>query len=509
MSTQHFFVQDVIRSEDEPRRLQRLHEENARTRWFNIRHRNSQPILYVYDRFGPLCDSTAGDGADVASTFPTIVSFIGKSGVGKSTLVRAMLLLGSLNGQLVQADDISVLASNQSRMTAFRNISSSQGPLPVTRSGHVDHLADPTTFGVHLYRDEKASRGPLSSQAGYTLFADCEGFFTGATQTNAERLTSGRGSAPLGDDALEANLLYKAPVTASISTQDGQGQAELYYARFLYSISDVVVFVTNEDQNITSLLVSALEWAATAVLHSVNYPSRKTLIIVRNGAIGQRQQIIDAESLERLYLDQKTVILWKKPGILQTFVNDYNSRQEQYSKHIYDNRDLYDVLFDKTLCFCIPRVDDIEEYRDETTFAQYLGLRTLIDEASSRSISMRSQVWMKYEVASFSHMLFAAFEHFRTSDKPFNFNQVVRISKPNPQTFLNHIANFLRLALNAPSSRRFKGMIPDIIALDLVVWSMRTLHQGKRPFRARFLHCLTSASSDGSGTHFRFRLSRG
>ncbi|EXJ60327.1 hypothetical protein A1O7_04479 [Cladophialophora yegresii CBS 114405] len=392
-----------------------------------------------------------------------------------------MLLLGSLDAQKVGTDDISVVASNHSRLTAFSNVSSSQGPLPVTRSGHVDHLADPTTFGVHLYKDQKPLRGPPSSPAGYTLFADCEGFFTGAAQTNAERLTSGQGITPAEEDALEANLLYKEPVTANISTQDGQGRAESYYARFLYSISDVVVFVTNEDQNITSLLTSALEWAATAVLHSVNYPSRKTLIIVRNGAVGQRQQIIDTESLERLYLDRQTVNLWRRSGILQTFVNDYNRRQDKYSKHIYDNRDLYDVLFDRTLCFCIPRVDDIEEYRDEKAFAQYLGLRTLIDEASRRAVSMRSQVWMTYDVASFSQMLFAAFEHFRTSDKPFNFNQVVRISRPKPHSVLGHIANFLRLAMNTIHSRETKAMIPDIIALNLVVWAMRNLHQVADP----------------------------
>ncbi|OCT52873.1 hypothetical protein CLCR_09577 [Cladophialophora carrionii] len=481
MSTQHFFVQDVMRSEDEPRRLQKLHEENARTRWFNIRHHNSQPYLHVYDRFRPLCDLPAGDGADASSTFPTIVSFIGKSGVGKSTLVRAMLLLGSIDAQQVDTEDVSVLASNQSRMAAFKNISSAQGPLPVTRSGHVDHLADPTTFGVHLYKDEKGLCGPPSSPAGYTLFADCEGFFTGAAQTNAERLTSGRGITPAEDDAMEANLLYKAPVTANMSTQDGQGRAESYYARFLYSISDVVVFVTNEDQNITSLLTSALEWAATAVLHSVNYPSRKTLIIVRNGAMGQRQQIIDTESLERLYLDRQTENLWKRSGILETFVNDYNSRQDKYSKHVYDNRDLYDVLFDRTLCFCIPRADDVEEYRDERVFTQYLGLRTLIDEASRRAVSMRSQVWMRYDVASFSQMLFAAFEHFRTSDKPFNFNQVVRINKPHPRSLLSHIANFLRLALKTTYVRGIRAMIPDIVALNLVVWAMRTLHQVADP----------------------------
>lgn len=492
---QHFFVQDVLHSEDEPEKLRQLHEQNAETRWFNIRNRNSQPMLYVYDRFGSLCKSVLDGGSEAPKSFPTIVSFIGKSGVGKSTLIRAMLLLGNLDLQQVQADEISLPTANQSRMEAFRKARWSQGAMPVTRSGHINHLVDPTTLGVHLYRDGGGSTAPHSNSDDFNLFTDCEGFFTGATQTNAERLTADRSRTPVNEDAAESNLLYREPVTADSYTKYGQEGAELYYAKFLYSVSDVVVFVTNEDQNITRLLVSALEWAAAAILHSVNYPSRKTLIIVRNGAIGRSQQIIDSESLEQLYLERQKMILWKTSNILQEFVKDYNSRQDKYSRRIYDNRDLYDVLFHKTICFCIPHLIGIEEYGDETMFTQYLKLRTLIDDSCQRAIDLRSKMWMKYNVSSFSQMLFAAFEHFRINDKPFNFSDVARISKPSPQSLPSHIANYLRLALDdQESSEESKAMIPDIIALSLVVWSLRTLDYGKMPyFAAKLLSFLNSS----------------
>ncbi|KIY03273.1 uncharacterized protein Z520_01740 [Fonsecaea multimorphosa CBS 102226] len=468
LTIQHFFVKDIIHSEDETETLRQLHEQNAATRWFNIRHRNSQPVLYVYDRFGPLCEPTADPTSSVAATFPTFVSFIGKSGVGKSTLVRAMLLLGNLDVQQIKDDDISNLLTNQSRFETLKAAISSQQEMPVTRSGHVDHAADPTTLGVHLYKDSSCIDTPQSTGSGFTLFADCEGFFTGATQTNAERFTADQ------EDATEANVLYKAPVTAASYARDGQQGAELFYARFLYAVSDVVVFVTNEDQSITLLLVRALEWAATAVMHSVNYPSRKTLIIVRNGALGHSQQFADNELLEKLYLNRQD-FLWKASPILQRFVNDYNSKQAEFSKHIYRNQDLYDALYDRTICCCIPHVNDIEENRDETMFTQYLKLRTLIDDASQRAINMRSKGWMKYNVSSLSQILFSAFEHFRTNDRAFNFNEVARISKPNPHSFSDHIANFLRLALEPPPSVKTRAMIADMIALNLVVWSMRNL----------------------------------
>ncbi|KIW76465.1 hypothetical protein Z517_11211 [Fonsecaea pedrosoi CBS 271.37] len=495
MTVQHLLVRDIIHSEDQTETLRQLHEQNAATRWFNIRHRNSQPVLYVYDRFGPLCEPMGADPttSSTAATFPTFVSFIGKSGVGKSTLVRAMLLLGNLNIQQVQDDDIYNLSTNQSRVDTIVAAISSQQEMPVTRSGHVDHAADPTTLGVHLYKDEKGSSSNSGSSTdatdGFTLFADCEGFFAGPAQTNAERFTADQGNRArtatptttnnnnhsiANEDATEANVLYKAPVTAASYARHGQQGAELFYARFLYAVSDVVVFVTNEDQNITLLLVNALEWAATAVMHSVNYPSRKTLIIVRNGALGHSRQFVDNELLERLYLDRQA-FLWKSSSILQDFVDDYNSRQDGFSKHIYRNRDLYDALYDKIVCCCIPHVNDIDERGDETMFSQYLKLRTQIDEASQRAISMRSKGWMKYNVSSLSQILFSAFEHFRTNDGAFNFNEVARISKPNPQSFSDHVANFMRLALESSPSGTARTMIPDIIGLSFVVWAMRSL----------------------------------
>ncbi|OAP65530.1 hypothetical protein AYL99_01502 [Fonsecaea erecta] len=482
LTVQHFFVRDIIHSEDETETLRQLHEQNAATRWFNIRHRNSQPVLYVYDRFGPLCEPIADPTSSAATKFPTFVSFIGKSGVGKSTLVRAMLLLGNLNVPKINDDDISDLSTNQSRWETLRAAISSQQEMPVTRSGHVDHAADPTTLGVHLYKDGSSLRTSQEDASSFTLFADCEGFFAGAAQTNAERFTTDQGRASAHEDATEANVLYKARVAAASYARDGQQGTELFYARFLYAVSDVVVFVTNEDQNITFLLVRALEWAATAVLHSVNYPSRKTLVIVRNGALGYSRQFLDNELLERLFLDRQD-FLWKTSPVLQDFVNDYNSKQDRFTKHIYRNRDLYDALYVKIICCCIPHVSEMEEQGDETLFAQYVKLRTQIDDASQRAIDMRSKGWMKYNVSSLSQILFSAFEHFRTSEKAFDFNEVARISKPNPKSFSDHIANFLRLAFESPASSKIRAMIPDIISLNLVVWSMRNLTHVVDPAR--------------------------
>jgi energy-coupling factor transporter ATP-binding protein EcfA2 len=476
---QQLFIQAVIHSETSTEKLKQLHDRDVLARWFKIGQSRPHPTLRVYDRFGPLCDPGRSGNSKTTNTFPSFVSFIGKSGAGKSTLVRAMILLGMLKHPgLLANNDGSNNSSNLDQIEAFTKILSSHREVPATRSGNIEHLTDPTTLGVHLYQDGRGSSASQGAQDSFILFADCEGFFAGPAQTNAERLTSPEGGSSPSQEA-PANLLYQAEVTAPSYTQEGQHSVELFYARFLYAISDVVIFVTNEDQTIKQGIMNVLEWAAAAVFNSVNNPSRKTLIVVRNMALGHNRELYGDGFLAKLYLDNATN-LWEHSDKLMKFVTEYNSRQDQFGKHIYENRDLYNVLFDDIICCCIPHVKDVEGQYDDELFKQYQQLRTRIDGASQRARSLRSRSWMQYNVPSLSHILLKAFEHFRASDKPFDFYKAARKDSPNPQSSSNHIANFLRLAFDSDCDpMKIKEMIPAVIALSFITWFVRNLSHGK------------------------------
>jgi hypothetical protein len=94
------------------------------------------------------------------------------------------------------------------------------------------------------------------------------------------------------------NLLYDRPIISPEYGSHGKEGAELFYARFLYAFSDVVVFVTKEDQRLQEDMQRVLEWAVSAVDKSVNHLAQKTLIIVRNMANHHATEFYDGQFLK-------------------------------------------------------------------------------------------------------------------------------------------------------------------------------------------------------------------
>jgi patatin-like phospholipase/acyl hydrolase len=468
------FSHTVIHSESKSEMLRRLHDDDKLARWFNIRHDDNHPKLCVYDRFGKLCDPSRSGNIATINQYPGFVSFIGKSGVGKSTLVKAMVLLGAINesGLLSKnSDDFS-----PADLEAFAKILSSPREVPVTKSDKIDDLTDPTTFGVHLYKDGQSGARSDGDAKFPIFFADCEGFYAGKALPNSERYAE-QGSE--GVRELQRNLLFEAEIQSpAYRTQDKVG-VELFYARFLYAVSDVVVFVTDDDNLVQSSITSILEWAAAAVLNSINHPSRKSLIIVRHMANSRRPELYDDAFLQRLYLKPSPEV-WKGSKVLEKFVADYNSKQDTRDC-IYKNADLYRVLFSDISCCCIPNKNSVD-CQPEELFRQYQHLRSKLDYASTQAQSLRQKGWTQYNVPALSSILVKAFEHFRLSDEAFDFYLAARKDNPTPRSFPDHIANFLRLALRSPlAASTVEKMIQQNIALSFVTWALRNFNHWVEP----------------------------
>jgi hypothetical protein len=492
-------VEAITHSETNPEKQRKMHQRDEEARWFNMRRDPTigKPELYVYDRFIHLCDPTRSGNKATKNHHPSFVSFVGDTSVGKSTLVRAMLLMGVVNSSRFFPSDNgrSAAQSDEVLVDAVKRLNERGKDGPVTRSGNIKHLTDPTTLGVHLYLDQGTTMKPADSSAQVPdaqypiLFSDCEGFGAGDAMTNAERLDSdtperrgrelgvSRNRSPSRTEQLALQLQVKPHCYSR-----GKEGVDLFYARFLYAISDVVVFITKEDQRIQSELVRVLEWASRAVHKSVNHPSRKTLIIVRHMASIHEPALYDAEELRQLYLySDPNKHLWEDSEILKEFVHDYNNKPEtvvRYDSRITSNDRLYKALFNKITCCYIPNKAKVKG-RPQELFKQYRALRLLIESSVRDGLSLRAESVMQYNVPALSHILTRAFEHFAKSEKPFDFYLAARRDNPNPQSMQDHLANFLRHSFECEvDATMINNMVIEVTSIALLIYTYHNFEIG-------------------------------
>jgi hypothetical protein len=328
----------------------------------------------------------------------------------------------------------------------------------VSKSANAEHLADPTSFGVHLYRDFSTAEGAQSLRKTPILFADCEGLQAGQAFSNAQRVHS---------KTRQQNLILDLPITAKSYGKDGKAGIDLFYARFLYTISDVVVVVLSSDNKLLPDMRRLVEWAASAVYRSVNQLAQKTLILVRNMAPFDLDDFYDAERLKESLLGDLPN-LWVGSDFLTEFVTDFNSKQSWKERKIHDNNDLLSKFFSTIRACNIPNTRTVPVHR---AFEQYRALRYQIVDASQKSQILRFKNWMQYNVPMLSHILSRAFEHFRTSDEPFDFYTAARNDNPNPKSVSDHISNFVRHMHLLPEFP--EDMVSNIVGLCLITWAIR------------------------------------
>ncbi|KAH0542304.1 hypothetical protein FGG08_003331 [Glutinoglossum americanum] len=382
-----------------------------------------------------------------------------------------MVLMGRIDpsGKAYDPKD----GEEERKIEGLREILAARAYGPVTRSAYVKHLSDPTSFGVHLYRDEAAitvgqSEGYEDSDSRDTpiLFADCEGFGAGSATTNAQRADSASYSL--------SRLISDLPITAASYGRDGKDGVDLFYARFLYAISDVVVFVMSGDTKLYPEMQKLAEWAASALYRSINHVAQKTLVIVRNMAGLHTTDLYSADTMKSS-LFGNLGNLWEGSKILKTFRTNFN-RDQPETHWIHDNDGLLNKLFSK-VHFCY--IPDAAKAPSSEVFGQYQILRRQIVTASQESQKLRSRAWMQYNVPMLSHILNRAFEHFRTSDDPFDFYKAARNDNPNPVSVSDHIANFLRHLHLTPGFP--PSMIPGVISIGLMSLALRTFSSDTDP----------------------------
>ncbi|EWY81854.1 hypothetical protein FOYG_16063 [Fusarium oxysporum NRRL 32931] len=388
------------------------------TTWFGVvRDPSQQQVFQDYGRFAALMSESQSEESE--DRFPQLVSFIGQTGAGKSTLIKILI-------ERAQAESITKL------------------PSPVTSSAN-DRLA--TTGDVHLYGEPSSfhSTTPI-------LFADCEGLNGG------ERIPRGLKHRTFSRDDVsgirptlrpllhveskaklkksryssQRNILW----ASTPATKKREFSVTQLYPRLLYTFSDVVVFVLRNPRAFEStLLEQILGWGAASMDKSVNQPTLPHAVIVLNATEDVDDKEWDIKMATELLMDDVRSAVRQVPQ-----VEEYARIWKQRGRNISSTHDLLKCYYASVSVVRVPA-----RGRYMLMDEQIEKLFKLIRRKCEASLLNKKRLRMLATAEKLQIYLQAAFDHFAQNlTVPFDFIKEALKHNPVPRDLGG---NILKLAL--------------------------------------------------------------
>ncbi|RGP77832.1 hypothetical protein FLONG3_4008 [Fusarium longipes] len=377
----------------------RRHTNDINTTWFGVTKEHDQPYLHYSNRLVDILrESQMGAFTE---RFPQLVSFVGQTGAGKSTVIKMLI------------DRQQARAVNSGIVPA---------PVPGLVGDNV-----PTTGDVHLYEDP----GTYHTQSPF-LYADCEGM------TGGENAPRGLACREKIESAKRSGKTVKNLLRKKITWADNPKMQ-----------SHVVVFVLREVRTFqTEVLTQLVNWAAMSIDKSINQPTLPHVIIVANDT----DTSIDDQQWDPIIATQGLLNDYENSVYQVPALKDILARLADVGKHITTTKGLLEEYYSSVTVVRIPakgRYMQIDE--------QIGKLYGIISDRCRTSRIRKKQVRMLLNAEILPQYVNSAYDHFsRSLDEPFDFNKEALRHAPLPQNFGGHILNLILTVYKQRGQRRMR-----------------------------------------------------
>ncbi|CZR37777.1 uncharacterized protein FPRO_07032 [Fusarium proliferatum ET1] len=405
-------------------------QRDETSKWFGL-HISSPPgrkdriaTLVETTRFSSLLEESLHfNKHSPKRQYPSICSFVGDTGAGKSTLIRSLIFDSE---RALDFDPLDApVPGAQTGSSAIRST-----------TGEVNLYLDPSTFGT----------------AAPMFYADCEGLL-GTEPLAAEHQTEW---ARYGQRYLIESKDGK-PV-------DRRTAVKTIYPRFLYIFSDVICYVTRNHRAWAESALRLLDWSKVGVQNTINQHALPALIIVLNGPTLENEAWLgnDHEVVTDAFFQA-----------IEKEISETTEFRELAQRHGDKTmRQLFSRSFSSVYVHYIP----LEGFGSLGTSLEIINQTTRLAKRVRRDAervqAQRAESWTRFDTTQMSQVVHYAFAHLASgSSEPFDFGQCRRqISVPD--TTEGHFSEFLGLSLKNKMEARFDDTAA-VIATSLLRNSLK------------------------------------
>lgn len=406
---------------------QQLHERDHETLWFAVDGPSGGPLgLEEFPRFSHIIGEHRQQYGSQSACYPRPISFIGDTGVGKSSIIR-------------------LLIEHPWDPQARRDAQASGIHFTVPVVGRPQSTI-PTSGDVHLYRDQILDPTDISRPLFY---ADCEGFHGGNQEPAARQLQH---RIKLGFANLAANFDeirrwarigfsyirqgFRRPILAVV---EREAAIQELFPRLLYNFSDVVVHVmlSAASRQMENHITKLLEWAQASHAAAVNRVMLPHLIVVLNQS-DENSEWDPAETKARILAEQTRILQ-------NSTVAPIRDKLQKLGARIDSLEDLLKESYSSIQFIRLPLGNACFRLSE-----QLRTLHRMIRECSQEAQAQKSKMKMLLSSKALDQFFKLAFDHYSNKlDEPFDFLESLFVVQPLPKTLSNNFVYMMQQTFRA------------------------------------------------------------